>query len=183
MVLDRWTFRLPINALRKRPGIDKRHARQNLCVVVLVMVVSATTTIVTGAVAGFVLSCLIFIINMTRPIVRRRYSGDEIFSKCTRSNSDMELLLRSAGDRVVLELQGVLFFGNAAEFAHLVGEVLKESTMVLLDLHGISGDHRVALTAGYHAAFFVGAIIAAIAAALSYWLLRERGRAVAEAAE
>jgi EmrB/QacA subfamily drug resistance transporter len=45
------------------------------------------------------------------------------------------------------------------------------------------GDHRVALTVGYHAAFFVGAIIAAIAAALSYGLLRERGRAVAEAAE
>jgi hypothetical protein len=45
------------------------------------------------------------------------------------------------------------------------------------------GDHRVALTAGYHAAFLVGAVIAAIAAALSYWLLCERGRALAEAAE
>ena len=44
-------------------------------------------------------------------------------------------------------------------------------------------DHRAALTAGYHAAFLTGAIIAAIAAALSYWLLRESGRAVAEAAE
>jgi EmrB/QacA subfamily drug resistance transporter len=43
-------------------------------------------------------------------------------------------------------------------------------------------DHRAALTAGYHAAFLVGAIIAALAAALSYWLLRERG-SVAEAAE
>jgi len=48
---------------------------------------------------------------------------------------------------------------------------------------GVGGDHRVALTAGYHAAFLVGAIIAAIAAALSYWLLRERGGAVAEAAD
>ena len=45
------------------------------------------------------------------------------------------------------------------------------------------GDHRVALTAGYHAAFLVGAIFAAIAAALSYWLLRERSRAAAEAAQ
>jgi EmrB/QacA subfamily drug resistance transporter len=45
------------------------------------------------------------------------------------------------------------------------------------------GDHRVALTAGYHAAFLVGAIIAALAAALAYSLLRERGRTIAEAAE
>ena len=44
-------------------------------------------------------------------------------------------------------------------------------------------DHRTALTAGYHAAFLVGAVIAAIAAALSYWLLRERSGAVAEAAD
>jgi EmrB/QacA subfamily drug resistance transporter len=43
-------------------------------------------------------------------------------------------------------------------------------------------DHRVALTAGYHAAFLVGAIIAALAAALSY-ALRESSGAVAEAAE
>ncbi|HEX3973086.1 MAG TPA: DHA2 family efflux MFS transporter permease subunit [Stellaceae bacterium] len=43
-------------------------------------------------------------------------------------------------------------------------------------------DHRTALTAGYHAAFLTGTIIAAIAAALSF-LLRESGGAVAEPAE
>ena len=45
------------------------------------------------------------------------------------------------------------------------------------------GDRRVALTAGYHAAFLGGAVIAAIGAALSYGLLREHKGAVAEAAE
>jgi EmrB/QacA subfamily drug resistance transporter len=44
-------------------------------------------------------------------------------------------------------------------------------------------DHRTALTAGYHAAFLVGAIVAFLAAVLSYWLLRERSGAVAEAAD
>jgi EmrB/QacA subfamily drug resistance transporter len=51
----------------------------------------------------------------------------------------------------------------------------------LQQLLAAGADHRAALTAGYHAAFLVGAIIAAIAAALS-WLLREQGSAVAEAA-
>jgi len=45
------------------------------------------------------------------------------------------------------------------------------------------GDHRAALTAGYHASFLLGAVVAALAALLSTWLLRERGRAVAEIAE
>jgi EmrB/QacA subfamily drug resistance transporter len=53
----------------------------------------------------------------------------------------------------------------------------------LVQVTAAGADHRTALTAGYHAAFLTGAIIAAIAAALSYWLLRESGRAVAEAAE
>jgi EmrB/QacA subfamily drug resistance transporter len=53
----------------------------------------------------------------------------------------------------------------------------------LVQVTAAGADHRTALTAGYHAAFLTGAIIAAIAAALSYWLLRERSGAVAEAAE
>jgi EmrB/QacA subfamily drug resistance transporter len=53
----------------------------------------------------------------------------------------------------------------------------------LVQVTAAGADHRTALTAGYHAAFLTGAIIAALAAALSYWLLRESGRAVAEAAE
>jgi EmrB/QacA subfamily drug resistance transporter len=53
----------------------------------------------------------------------------------------------------------------------------------LVQVTAAGADHRTALTAGYHAAFLTGAIIAALAAALSYWLLRERSGAVAEAAE
>jgi EmrB/QacA subfamily drug resistance transporter len=44
-------------------------------------------------------------------------------------------------------------------------------------------DHRTALTAGYHAAFLVGTIIAALASFLSYRLLREREGSVTQVAE
>lgn len=137
-VLDRWTFRLFRDAYSKRLGVNRSHARQDLSVVLLVMAVSVASTIVAGAIAGVVLSCLIFIVNMTRPIIRRHYFGDQIFSKRSRPRDDIAFLLRTARERAVLELQGVLFFGNADDLSNLVNEMLKESKMVLLDMRGIS---------------------------------------------
>ncbi len=137
-VLDRWTFQTFRDAFSKRLGVNRRHARQDLSVVLLVMAVSAASTIVAGAIAGMVLSCVIFIVNMTRPIIRRHYFGDQIFSKRSRPRDDIAFLLRTARERAVLELQGVLFFGNADDLSNLVNEMLKESKMILLDMRGIS---------------------------------------------
>jgi sulfate permease, SulP family len=137
-VLDRWTFKLPGDAIFKRPGIDRRHAWQNLSVVVLVMIVSVGGSIVAGAVAGFILSCLIFSVNMARPIVRHAYFGHETFSKRARPSDDMVILRRAGRERAILELQGVLFFGNGDALSNVVDDILKESKMVLLDVGGIS---------------------------------------------
>jgi sulfate permease, SulP family len=75
---------------------------------------------------------------MSRPIIRRSYRGDEIFSKRIRSADDMQLLLRTGRDRAILELQGVLFFGNTDDLTQVVNETLKRSKVVLLDLRGMS---------------------------------------------
>jgi MFS superfamily sulfate permease-like transporter len=137
-LLDPWALRLPGELMRSQAGIDRRHTAQSLIVVAAVMILSVVNSIIAGAIAGFVLSCLIFIVNMSRPIVRRRYEGDRIFSKRIRSSNDMTTLLRTGAERAVLELQGVLFFGNADDLSNLVAELLKQSRMVLLDLRGIS---------------------------------------------
>ena len=137
-ILDRWTLGLPGDAIFKRPAVDRRHAWENLSVVTLVMIVSVGSSVVAGAFAGFMLSCLIFIVDMARPIVRRRYLGDEIFSKRARPADDMAVLRRTGHQRVILELQGVLFFGNGDALSNIVNDILKEAKVVLLDLRGIS---------------------------------------------
>jgi len=75
---------------------------------------------------------------MSRPIVRRRYFGDQVFSKRVRSAHDMALLQASGARRVVLELQGVLFFGNADDLARVATEALESGDMILLDFRGIT---------------------------------------------
>lgn len=137
-LLDRWTFRVFGDAVFKRQGVDRRHAWQTASVIAIVMVVALGSSIVAGAIAGVVMSALIFIINMSRPIIRRSYRGDEIFSKRIRSADDMQVLLRTGGERVILELQGVLFFGNTDDLTRVVNETLRGSKVVLLDLRGIS---------------------------------------------
>jgi CRP-like cAMP-binding protein/anti-anti-sigma regulatory factor len=84
------------------------------------------------------LSCAIFIVRMSRPIVRSRYRGDELFSKRVRSADDTAILRRTGSRRVVLELQGVLFFGNADDLSSILNELSQDSDMILLDLRGIS---------------------------------------------
>ena len=137
-LFDRWSFRLLGDVVRNRQGIDRRHAWQSLSVVAMVMLVTMLSSIVVGAVAGFVLSCLIFIVRMSRPIVRRHYRGNDVFSKRVRSEEDMAILLRSGRRRAVLELQGVLFFGNADDLSRVAKDVLEDSDMILFDCRGIS---------------------------------------------
>jgi SulP family sulfate permease len=137
-LFDRWSLRLLRDALRNHPKLDRVEAWQSLSVVAIVMLVTAASSIVAGALAGFVLACLIFIMRMSRPIVRRRYGGEELFSKRMRSVADMETLRRTGARRVVLELQGVLFFGNADDLSRIVSDLMADRDMILFDLRGIS---------------------------------------------
>src|SRR5262249_57632076 len=115
---------------------------EKLAIVGMVMLVTASVSIVAGALAGVALSCLIFIVNMSRPIVRRVYRCDQAFSKRIRAAEDAELLRQSGRRRAVLELEGVLFFSNAGGLAQGIKSLLAYCDMVLLDMRGLSDIHR-----------------------------------------
>jgi anti-anti-sigma regulatory factor len=85
-----------------------------------------------------VVAGVIFIADMSRPIVRRRHSGRSIMSKRMRCAYDLELLLQTGDRRVVLELGGVLFFGNADDLSATVSKLFAEADTIILDLHGVA---------------------------------------------
>jgi sulfate permease, SulP family len=137
-LFDRWSIRLFKDLISNRRRPDRRAGWQNICVIAIVMLVSALSSIVVGVFAGFVLACLIFMVEMSRPVVRRCLRGDEVFSKRARSTDDIAILRRTGSRRVALELQGVLFFGNADDLSKLVEALLSGCDMILFDLRGIS---------------------------------------------
>ena len=55
-----------------------------------------------------------------------------------RPADDSALLLASGRKRAVLELQGVLFFGNADDIADRIVTLFDETDMITLDVHGIT---------------------------------------------
>ncbi len=135
---DRWSLKLLLDTLLNRGRVARRHAWHDILVVLVVMSITASGAIVAGVLAGAALACIIFIANMSRPILRRLSRGDEIVSKRVRPAEAQAALLETGRRRAVLELQGVLFFGNADDLADRVVALLDETDMVTLDVRGIS---------------------------------------------
>jgi len=93
---------------------------------------------VAGALVGVALSCLVFIMEMSRPIIRRQRDGSQIFSKRIRSQGHLTLLRGSARYTVVLELQGILFFGNADDLASRLKLLEGRARTIILDLKRVT---------------------------------------------
>jgi sulfate permease, SulP family len=124
--------------VRKTSPLGWRRALYDLIVVVAVMSITVMTTIVIGVLVGCLLSGIIFVINMSRPVVRRRFWGHEWYSKRIRSAEDMEVLRQTGNRRMILQLEGVLFFGNAEDLAGEVKDLFARTDMVTLDMRGIT---------------------------------------------
>ena len=84
------------------------------------------------------LASIIFIINMSRAVVRRTHSGSDIFSKRIRPAKDVAVLQETGHERVVLQLEGVLFFGNADSLSEMVKRLFQKADMIALDMRAIS---------------------------------------------
>ena len=135
---DRWSLRMLFDTALNRGRVARRHAWHDILVVLVVMGITASGAIVAGVLAGAALACIIFIANMSRPIFRRIYRGNELSSKRVRPAGDTEILLATGGRRAVLELQGVLFFGNADDLADRINQLFGETDMLTLDIRGVT---------------------------------------------
>jgi sulfate permease, SulP family len=136
-VADSWSLRLVADALLRRVRRRRNGTWKDLAVIGAVTALTATTSVAVGVLTGVLLSCLIFIVGMSRPLVRRRGSGSELFSRRVRPARDVEILQRSGAARVVLELQGVMFFGNTDDLCTEIEALFKTADMVLLDLRHV----------------------------------------------
>jgi SulP family sulfate permease len=135
---DRWSARLFWDLLRGAAADEGRRVYYDLAVVLVVMIVTLTVSIVPGILAGFAAACITFAVNMSRPVVRRRLSGVNARSKRVRTASEFALLRQSGERWVVLQLTGVLFFGNCETLSREVESAFDTMDVVVLDCRGVS---------------------------------------------
>jgi anti-anti-sigma regulatory factor len=135
---DRWSFRLLRDTLFRRNWKHSGSAWKNLAIIAAVMTMTAYWSVTAGLLTGIALSCLIFIVDMSRPLVRRRHRGDALFSRRVRPERDVEILRSSGHLRVVLELEGVMFFGNADDLCAEIEDLFGKASVVVLDLRHVA---------------------------------------------
>ena len=135
---DKFSLRLLQQTIQAPASPERRRAWYDLLVIGVVMAITVTISVIAGVLAGVALACIIFIANMSRPIVRRRRDCETMFSKRRRSAEDAEILRETGQRRIVLELHGVLFFGNADDLATTVTELFATADAIVLDLRGVA---------------------------------------------
>ncbi|RYE74301.1 MAG: cyclic nucleotide-binding domain-containing protein, partial [Hyphomicrobiales bacterium] len=91
-----------------------------------------------GVLIGVVLSCLLFITDMARPMIVARGTGATLLSRRGRSAHDMDLLRQYGGRTLVLRLQGVLFFGNGDDLDTELRRLEPQFDTVILDMRRVS---------------------------------------------
>ena len=138
LLFDSWTVQLISDVRKAAPKSDRRRVVYDLIVVFLVMGTTVFYSIVAGVIAGCLLAGLVFIVNMSRPIVRRTFFGNEIQSKRLRSAQDIAILRETGTQRAVLQLDGVLFFGNADDLSAQVRSLFQQADLVTFDLRGVN---------------------------------------------
>lgn len=133
-----------IAAVAHRGRAHRIEALGNLLIVALVAAVAIAVNLAAAVIVGAVLALVVFVTDMARGPVRRRYRGPVGRSRVRRDDAASELLLREGGTIEVIELQGALFFASADQVAGaLEAAVAAGARHVVLDMRHV---HRIDLS-------------------------------------
>ncbi len=118
-------------------GMVRNRARLAMDVLVMLIVASVAmlASVPLAVAAGLLIAVLSFLVNMSHSVVRRVSRGDAMRSRRSRSAAQMELLEKFGSRIVVIELEGVIFFGTADDLIERIDRLLQDgATHVILDL-------------------------------------------------
>jgi MFS superfamily sulfate permease-like transporter/CRP-like cAMP-binding protein len=135
---DPWSTRL-IQRIRASSGGQRRSLILDLLVVVLVAVLSITVNIVLAVFLGTAIAVMLFVVRMSRSIIRRSYRCHVISSRRSRDARETRALEQNGQCILVVELQGALFFGTGERLIDEIASATRQETRSLvLDLRRIS---------------------------------------------
>ena len=107
---DLWSLQL-IKRIGVSSGGQRRSLLIDLLVVVLVAVLSITVNIVLAVFLGTVIAVMLFVVRMSRSIIRRNYRCNAISSRKSRDSRESKALEAHGGSILVMELQAHCFSG------------------------------------------------------------------------
>jgi MFS superfamily sulfate permease-like transporter len=135
---DPWSMQL-VRRIATSSGSQRRSLIIDLLVVVLVAVLSIAVNIVLAVFLGTVIAIMLFVVRMSRSIIRRSYRCDVISSRKSRHARETQALERHGVSILVVELQGALFFGTGDRLIDEIAAATRQETRsLILDLRRVS---------------------------------------------
>jgi Sulfate permease and related transporters (MFS superfamily) len=135
---DSWSLDL-VRQIRMSTSPRRSLILLDVLVVMVVAILSVTINIVLAVFLGIVIAIALFVVRMSRSNVRRMYRCDTVHSRKVRAPEEAVLLERRGADILVLELQGVLFFGSAETLSGNIDRVPAAGTRtIIFDLRRVT---------------------------------------------
>jgi sulfate permease, SulP family len=135
---DPWSMQL-VKRIGISSGGQRRFLIIDLLVVVLVAVLSITVNIVLAVFLGTIIAVMLFVVRMSRSIVRRTYRCRSISSRRSRDARATQALEYYGASILVMELQGALFFGTGERLTdEIAAATRRETRSLILDLRRIN---------------------------------------------
>jgi SulP family sulfate permease len=136
--IDPWTVRM-IRRIASGAADYRRNILLDLFVVLLVATLSVVLDIVLAVFLGVAIAAALFMVRMSRSIIRRLYRCKDIRSRKSRTAQEIAILEQTGATVLVMELQGALFFGTAEKVANeIAAQMLQDTRHVILDLRRIT---------------------------------------------
>ena len=135
---DAWSLKLP-SQIFSGTGRFRRASALDLLVVAVVAALSVLLNIVLAVFIGIAIAILLFVVKMSRGIVRRSYRCDAVHARKARVPEERAFLDRAGREILVMELQSALFFGSGETLAAEIDVAQKiETRTVILDLRRLT---------------------------------------------
>ena len=137
-LVDRWSLQL-VRKVFSRERADWHSTALDLTVILAVAVTAIAGDVAIAVLIGVGVAVVLFVLRMSRSIVRRERYGDEVRSRRARSAAESALLDAHGRGIVLLELEGPVFFGSAESLAERVDAALASGVRyVLLDFRRVN---------------------------------------------
>jgi anti-anti-sigma factor len=137
-LVDRWSLQL-VRKIACREMVDWRAIALDFAVIVTVAATAIAGDIVVAVLIGVGVAVVLFVLRMSRSIVRREQWGDGVRSRRARDAGESALLAEHGRAILVLELDGPMFFGSAESLADRIESGLaRGARYVVLDMRRVN---------------------------------------------
>jgi MFS superfamily sulfate permease-like transporter len=134
LLFDRWSLELAKRVV-SRKAVQWRGIFVDLAVIVVVAAVALSGEIMVAVLLGVTIAVVVFMLRMSRSVIRRERYGDALNSRRAREASDGGLLASHGRAILAIELEGPLFFASAELLYNRIDAAPAEGVRyVVLDL-------------------------------------------------